>query len=293
MLAVVVVRMLPLFVSRPAATTFDTTKNTMNALWFPTNVGGPSIFRDGVWLPPFPVCRLACGGWQEVSEFSKNAVECMHTCIWPSVDHSGVVGAASWCLGKQTPCFSPWRIVWRDDCYVFWDFCFVVHAIFQLLKHLIHQLCMFFLPLHRQQIHKMVPLVATVFSLMQFQWHRGEWFFFSFDELDNVGEMHPPIFFILHSLILFPTPSIFCMRISKALYHCRQICGWWGCGGHFPIFAQSKLVIQSDATNPSHDFFLPVYLFKRVFVGHRMMRFGTFSLNICEWKRSTNWGAQV
>ena len=64
----------------------------------------------------------------------------------------------------------------------------------------------------------MVPLVATVSPLMQLQWHRGEWFFFSFDELDSAGEMHPPIFSILHlPLIPFPTPSIFFVCVLAKL----------------------------------------------------------------------------
>ena len=36
-----------------------------------------------------------------MSEFSKNVVECMHRCVWPSVDQGGVVGGGQ-LVPKQT-----------------------------------------------------------------------------------------------------------------------------------------------------------------------------------------------
>ena len=160
-----------------------------------------------------------------MSEFSKNAVECVHTCVWPSVDHSGVVGAASWCLGKQTPCFFP-----LTDC--------VTRRLLRVLRFLL--CCSRHFPVVETSDSSALHVLSSIASAADPQdgpaccncflsdavsVAQRRVAFFSFDELDNVGEMHPPIFFILHSLILFPTPSIFCMRISKALYHCRQICG--------------------------------------------------------------------
>ena len=125
----------------------------------------------------------------------------------------------------------------------------------------------------------MVPLVATVSPLMQLQWHRGEWFF-SFDELDSAGEMHPPIFSILHlPLIPFPTPSIFFVCVlAKLCIIAEEYVDYGAVVAISPSLHNSNSIILLAPYFVSFAFFLPVYLFKRVFLAHRMMCFGTFSL---------------
>ena len=139
--------------------------------------------------------------------------------VCPVLIRVGLSGVASWCQNKQTPCFF-WRIVWWDVCYVFWAFCFVVHVIFLFPS------CW------------NIWFISSAFSFFHCIGSRGtRWsrllqlfspwcscsgieasVFFSFDELDSAGEMHPPIFSILHlPLIPFPTPSIFFVCVLAKL----------------------------------------------------------------------------